>query len=266
MRSTQLAHFWHEPDHGHPHQNAHRGASADRQGCSGNLCHATDHEGGDPASDERVGNEYLRNTIPQFNEAFAGKWNWVNQPKAFDRMTTELVAAVQAGGEVPDLFELSNTQDVVAFYRNGTAQDLLPWVDPDTAARIREDVSRAHAALGPEGAEGLMTDAARWLDALWRGEPAPIEALAIARRLELRGAIGRVDAANDAQGKYNSKGLDDLRGLWIDGGSESAKRAGEGAQHTPSQHNTEGAPKQPNHDRFGEDQPHHTPAAPADRP
>ena len=63
----------------------------------------------DPASDERVGNEYLRKTIPLFNQAFAGKWNWVNQPKAFDKMTAELVAAVQAGGEVPDLYELSNS-------------------------------------------------------------------------------------------------------------------------------------------------------------
>ena len=32
------------------------------------------------------------------------------------------------------------------------------------AARIREDVVRAFQALGPEGAEGLMGDAARWLD------------------------------------------------------------------------------------------------------
>lgn len=33
------------------------------------------------------------------------------------------------------------------------------------AARIREDVGRAFQALGPEGAEGLMGDAVRWLDA-----------------------------------------------------------------------------------------------------
>ena len=55
-----------------------------------------DEKNEDPASDERVGNQYLRDTIPQFNEAFAGKWNWVNQPKAWDRMLMELVAAVQA--------------------------------------------------------------------------------------------------------------------------------------------------------------------------
>src|SRR5690606_41530689 len=33
------------------------------------------------------------------------------------------------------------------------------------AARIREDVGRAFQALGPEGADGLMGDAVRWLDA-----------------------------------------------------------------------------------------------------
>ncbi|MGR3756887.1 MAG: DNA repair protein RecN [Tranquillimonas sp.] len=32
------------------------------------------------------------------------------------------------------------------------------------AERVRGDVVRAHAALGPEGAEGLTTDALRWLD------------------------------------------------------------------------------------------------------
>ena len=34
------------------------------------------------------------------------------------------------------------------------------------AARIRGDVARALAALGPEGAEGAITDAGRWLDAV----------------------------------------------------------------------------------------------------
>ncbi len=32
------------------------------------------------------------------------------------------------------------------------------------AGRIREDVSRAHAALGYDGAEGMISDAMRWLD------------------------------------------------------------------------------------------------------
>ena len=33
-------------------------------------------------------------------------------------------------------------------------------------ARIREDISKAEQALGPSGAEGMMGDAARWLDAV----------------------------------------------------------------------------------------------------
>ncbi|MGI3170787.1 DNA repair protein RecN [Pseudooceanicola sp. C21-150M6] len=33
-----------------------------------------------------------------------------------------------------------------------------------SAEKVREDVARAAAALGPEGAEGLLTDAQRWLD------------------------------------------------------------------------------------------------------
>ncbi len=49
------------------------------------------------------------------------------------------------------------------------------------AGRIREDVGRAFQALGPEGAEGLMGDAVRWLEgAADRAEgllDAPVEAL-----------------------------------------------------------------------------------------
>ena len=80
----------------------------------------------DPASDERVGNEYLRKTIPQFNEAFDGKWNWVNRPKAWDRMSQELLAAVIAGGTVPDIIEMGGGA-FMKYYRNGALQDLSDW-------------------------------------------------------------------------------------------------------------------------------------------
>lgn len=110
-----------------------------------------DQNNEDPASDERVGNAYLRKTIPMFNKDFAGKWNWVNQPKAFDKMTTELVAAVQAGGEVPDLFELSNTQDVISFYRNGTAQDLREWAEAQPWFKDL-DPGGIKACTAPDGA------------------------------------------------------------------------------------------------------------------
>jgi multiple sugar transport system substrate-binding protein len=85
-----------------------------------------DEKNEDPASDERVGNEYLRKTMPEFNADFEGKWVWVNEHKAWDRMTAEIVSAVIAGADVPDLFEGSSEHTVI-FYKNGTMQDLNAW-------------------------------------------------------------------------------------------------------------------------------------------
>ena len=108
-----------------------------------------DQNNEDPASDERVGNEYLRNTIPQFNEAYEGTWNWLNQPKAFDQMAAELVAAVQAGGEVPDLFEMGSAQ-LNLFYRNGTMQDLSAWAEAQPWFADL-DPNAVAACTGPDG-------------------------------------------------------------------------------------------------------------------
>jgi multiple sugar transport system substrate-binding protein len=85
-----------------------------------------DQNNEDPASDERVGNAYLKKTIPEFNADFADKWNWVNIPKAWDKMTAELVAAVIAGGEVPDLIEVG-ASNLPTFINNGALQDLSEW-------------------------------------------------------------------------------------------------------------------------------------------
>jgi multiple sugar transport system substrate-binding protein len=85
-----------------------------------------DQNNEDPVSDERVGNAYLRRTIPLFNEEFSGKWNWINQPKAFDKMGTELIAAVLAAGEVPDLMH-TGSNDMLSFMQNGVLQDLTEW-------------------------------------------------------------------------------------------------------------------------------------------
>jgi multiple sugar transport system substrate-binding protein len=82
----------------------------------------------DPASDERVGNEWLRATIPQFNEAFEGKWNWVNRFKPWDRMYQELVSAVIAGNTVPDLVEIGDG-NLGLVVGNGAVQDLRPWAE-----------------------------------------------------------------------------------------------------------------------------------------
>jgi multiple sugar transport system substrate-binding protein len=83
-----------------------------------------DQENTDPASDERAGNEYVRKTIPMFNEEFKGKWNWVNVFKAFDKVGPELTAAVIAGGEVPDLVATARN---LTYAQNGVLQDLSAW-------------------------------------------------------------------------------------------------------------------------------------------
>ncbi|MBI5650895.1 MAG: extracellular solute-binding protein [Chloroflexi bacterium] len=79
----------------------------------------------DPKADSVVGNTYLREVMPQFNKQFAGKWNWVNVQKDGTKMNPELIAAVQAKGDVPDLFQIS--LDINTFVNNGAAQDLTAW-------------------------------------------------------------------------------------------------------------------------------------------
>ncbi len=82
----------------------------------------------DPASDERAGNAYLRETIPHFDEAFDGQYHWVNRPKAWDTMFQELVAAHIAGNKVPDITEM-NSQTMRILEKNGVMMDLLPWAE-----------------------------------------------------------------------------------------------------------------------------------------
>jgi ABC-type glycerol-3-phosphate transport system substrate-binding protein len=84
-----------------------------------------DQNNTDPKADEHVGNAALREAIPLFNQQFAGKWNWVNNPVAFDQKDAQLITAVQAGGQVPDAFEV--TLGVTSFYQHGTLQDLTDW-------------------------------------------------------------------------------------------------------------------------------------------
>ncbi|BCX05977.1 MAG: hypothetical protein KatS3mg053_3915 [Candidatus Roseilinea sp.] len=108
-----------------------------------------DEKNEDPKSDERVGNEYLRKTIPLFNEAFKGKWRWVNQPQPFDKMDTNLVAAVQAGGEVPDLMQAGDAS-IIPFIKNGTVQDITDWVKAQPWFADL-DPSAVAACTGPDG-------------------------------------------------------------------------------------------------------------------
>ncbi|WP_323717069.1 DNA repair protein RecN [Paracoccus aminovorans] len=69
------------------------------------------------------------------------------------------------------------------------------------AERIREDVSRALQALGSEGAEGAMLDAARWLDAAAERAEGRLEAPAAALQralIELGEAQAGVESALEA--------------------------------------------------------------------
>ena len=75
-----------------------------------------DQNNTDPKADEAVGNTAIRQAIPQFNQQFAGQWNWANNPVAFDQKDAQLIAAVQAGGQVPDVFEA--TLGIISFYQH----------------------------------------------------------------------------------------------------------------------------------------------------
>jgi len=86
-----------------------------------------DQKNEDPASDERAGNQWIRETIPAFDKAFEGKWYWDNIPKAWDKLAAELTAAVIAGGDVPDIVEIGGLQ-VQTYLQNGVLMDLTDWM------------------------------------------------------------------------------------------------------------------------------------------
>lgn len=86
-----------------------------------------DEKNEDPKNDEAVGNAYLRTTIPKFNEEFKGKLTWVNQPQPWQKMESSLVAAVQAGGDVPDVMHAS-AGSLPVYLKNGTVADLTEWI------------------------------------------------------------------------------------------------------------------------------------------
>ncbi len=103
----------------------------------------------DPKSDERVGNEYLRQAIPQFNKDFDGKLVWDNQFTPWDRLNAKVVAAAQAGAEVSDLVEASGAQ-VITFYNSGAVQDLTEWVKAQPWYG-EMDQSALKQCTGPDG-------------------------------------------------------------------------------------------------------------------
>ena len=143
----------------------------------------------DPKADERVGNEYLRKTIPLFNKALDGKWTWENQFTPWDKIAQQLTAAVQSKGDVPDLVEMG-TGTLNQYHKNGVFQDLTEWAktqkwwsDMDPAA--------AKACTGPDGKLYCIPMAERpavvyvWKDRFPNGFPkTPEEFLKEAERIK----------------------------------------------------------------------------------
>ena len=146
----------------------------------------------DPKSDERVGNQYLRDTIPQFNKAFEGKWVWNNEFTPWDRAAAKIVAAVQASAEVPDLIDL-RVHQVNHYYKNGTMQDLTEWAKAQPWYS-KMDESALKMCTGPDGKLYCIPMALRpstvfvWKDRFPNGFPkTPDEMLKEGERLKAEG-------------------------------------------------------------------------------
>ena len=151
-----------------------------------------DQNNEDPASDERVGNQWLRDTIPLFDAAFEGKWYWENTPKAWDKMTAELVAAVISNADVPDIVDLGGAQ-IVTYVNNGALMDITDWIttqdwfdDLDESAKL--------FCQGPDGRYYCVPTAERphltyvWADRYPNGYPTtPEQFLVEAERLKNEG-------------------------------------------------------------------------------
>ncbi|HMN31081.1 MAG TPA: extracellular solute-binding protein [Caldilineaceae bacterium] len=186
-----------------------------------------DQNNEDPASDERVGNEYLRKTIPLFNEAFAGKWNWINQPKAFDKMGTELITAVQAAGDVPDLMHMGDS-DLLAFYDNGAVQDLTEWaqaqswygdLDPNAVAACTGPDGKLYCIPVAQGPQEVFV----WKDRFPNGYPkTPDEFLTAAEALKKEGLyaitfFGSTDYEGEGLNRFMWTAISSFGGAFDDG-------------------------------------------------
>ena len=107
-----------------------------------------DQDNTDPEANERVGNFYLAETIPVFNEQFAGQYRWVNVPRDYN-LVLDLVAAVQNNGEIPDVMR-TGTSDLPTFILNNTVQDLTEYVQ-GASWYADIDPKAVEACTGPDG-------------------------------------------------------------------------------------------------------------------
>jgi multiple sugar transport system substrate-binding protein len=159
----------------------------------------------DPASDERVGNEYLRVKMPEFNQEFEGKWNWTSIHKPFDKISAELVAATIAGGDVPDLTEMEGNV-LMTYYRNGVLQDLTEWAQQQSWYADL-DPSALNACTVPDGSLLCIPIAERphltyvWADRFPDGYPTtPEQFLVEAERLKSEGLYAMTFFGSTAYG------------------------------------------------------------------
>lgn len=167
----------------------------------------------DPKSDERVGNEWLRKAMPQFNKDFEGKWVWENSFAVWDKITQQIITAVQANGDVPDLVE-DGTSKVVEYYRNGTMQDLSEWAKAQSWWSDM-DPSAVAACTAPDGKLLCIPMAERpqlvyvWKDRFPNGFPTtPEQFLAEGERLKGEGLYAMTYfGSTDFDGQGLSRGV-----------------------------------------------------------
>jgi multiple sugar transport system substrate-binding protein len=159
----------------------------------------------DPASDERVGNEYLRKNIPEFNAEFEGKWVWNSVHKPFDKIAAELVAASIAGGDVPDMTEMEGNV-LMTYYRNGVLMDITDWASQQSWFADM-DPSAVNACTAPDGQLYCIPIAERphltyvWADRFPDGYPTtPEQFLVEAERLKAEGLYAMTFFGSTAYG------------------------------------------------------------------
>ncbi len=174
-----------------------------------------DQDNEDPKSNERVGNDWLRKVIPQFNTEFAGKWAWDNHYTPWDKLAATLIAAIQAKGDVPDLVEI-NTSSVNQYYTNGALQDLTDWAKAQSWWADMDPVA-LQTCTAPDGKLLCIPMATRpylvyaWKDRFPSGFPkTPEQFLAEGERLQKDGLY-----AMTLFGSTDYNGAGALRGVWM---------------------------------------------------
>jgi multiple sugar transport system substrate-binding protein len=185
-----------------------------------------DQNNTDPQANERVGNFYLAETIPIFNEQFAGQYEWINVPRDYN-LVLDLVAAVQSNGEIPDVMRIG-ASDLPTFIVNNTVQDLTEFVT--TAPWYEQlDPKAVEACTGPDGKIYCVPVSESpyvvfyWSDFFPDGFPkTPEELLAAAEALKSEGRYaltywGSTAFDGEAAGRYFFQVLSSFGGGYDDG-------------------------------------------------